>query len=214
MREPSPVLPRWLPSIVQFLILSILAYLPSIVTRVVSVALSIVDRWLSPQHAPTKTATPSAGQLALLRETNEVMSTETDIEVIYAHLRQAVLKLLPVERAAVLVLQEHAGVLRLVSSSHADVVVVPEDNGIASAALSSGRAVVIADVSKDPRYDPSNDASTGLRTCNVLAVPVLTSRNAKATAVLQAFNKSIDGQTVPFDDSDVALLEVRAPLRG
>ena len=153
--------------------------------------------------SPGRTVLP----VSMLQEFKEI-SRCTSVEGIFARVRAAVLRLLPVQRATVLLVDETAGELRVVMSSDANSVSVPLDKGIAGAVVSSHQTCVVADAYADSRFDRSVDELTGYSTKSILAVPIFNHDETRVVAVLQALNKS-DGR-VPFDESDVVLLEVLA----
>ena len=146
----------------------------------------------------------------MLQEFLEV-SREVSVERTLARARAAVLRLLRVQRATVLLVDEPAGVLRLIMSSDANSEAVPLDAGIAGAVVRTGKSVVIADAYSDERFDRSVDHRTGFRTRGVLAVPVFAQDEQRVVAVLEALNKE-DGYNTDFNETDVILLEVLASL--
>ena len=77
--------------------------------------------------------------------------------------------------------------------------------GILGHVASTGKALRIDDVSKDPRFEASVDRRTGFTTMSVLAVPIL--RRNELLGVLEVINKK-DGPE--FTEDDALLLEVVA----
>lgn len=153
--------------------------------------------------ATNRTAVP----VAMLHEFKEIARC-TSVEGIFARVRAAMLRLLPVERATVLLVDEGAAELRVIMSSDANSITVPLDQGIAGFVVSSRQTCVVSDAYADPRFDRSVDERTGYSTKNILCVPIFNHDETRVVAVLQALNKD-DGRT-PFAESDVVLLEVLA----
>lgn len=160
----------------------------------------------SPATAATQPGC-AALPVAMLHEFKEI-SRCTSVEGIFARVRAAVLRLLPVQRATMLLVDEGAGELRVIMSSDANSVAVPLGQGIAGAVVASRQTIVVPDAYADPRFDRSVDELTGYSTRSIVAVPIFNHDETRVVAVLQALNKS-DG-LVPFDESDVVLLEVLA----
>jgi adenylate cyclase len=65
---------------------------------------------------------------------------------------------------------------------------IPANRGIAGYVASTGQALNISDVYKDPRFDPSVDRKTGYVTRNILCLPVFNSAN-ELIGVTQLINK-------------------------
>jgi hypothetical protein len=148
----------------------------------------------------------------MLHEFKEI-SREVSVEKMMDRVRGAVLRLLPVQRATVMLVDEAAGVLRLILSTDAQTIALPKSKGIAGAVVTTGQAIVVDDAYADHRFDRSVDRATGYLTKSVLAVPVFAHDERRVVAVLQALNKRHDdGTDMPFSESDATLLEVLASL--
>jgi adenylate cyclase len=110
--------------------------------------------------------------------------------------------LLNVERASFFLVDHPGNSLVLAVSEdagqHGEPLRIPLTTGIAGAAVSSGRALRVADAYAHPSFNPSLDRATGFTTRSVLAVPV---RNGKGEifAVAQLLNRR-DGR--PFEVRD------------
>jgi Nif-specific regulatory protein len=77
----------------------------------------------------------------------------------------------------------------------------PADQGIAGWVIREGEALVVPDVSQDPRFYRGVDAHTGTRTQSIVCVPLRT--QDRTIGVLEAINK----HHTPFTTEDVRLLE-------
>ncbi|HOA04799.1 MAG TPA: HD domain-containing phosphohydrolase [Candidatus Fermentibacter daniensis] len=82
-------------------------------------------------------------------------------------------------------------------------------SGLAGHVLGTGSTLITGDVSRDGRFDPSVDRSTGFTTRNALTVPIRNTRG-EVTGVFQAVNKSGGG----FSMEDADFLEAVAAEAG
>lgn len=80
----------------------------------------------------------------------------------------------------------------------------PADRGVAGHVLRTGKAVIVPDTGKDPRFFKQVDEQVGFETRNMLDVPIRT--EDRIIGVLCAVNKKV-GQ---FDDKDVQVLSAVA----
>jgi hypothetical protein len=124
----------------------------------------------------------------------------------------AMLSLLPVERATVFVVDRHAGVMRTFNQMEVDIsrattvtgrlseirgsseleekervfvqkpVTIPIDSGIAGACVASAQSEIVADAQRDARFNKTIDERTGFRTRNIICVPVKRARNSALDA--------------------------------
>ena len=124
----------------------------------------------------------------VLQEVHDIAG-EASVESMLVRVRAAILRLLNVDRAGVLLVDEEMGVLRLIISSDANSATLPIHSGIAGAVVLSGKTLSIPDAYADPRFDRSIDLATGYRTRSILAVPVYAQDEGRVVAVLQALNK-------------------------
>ncbi|MBI5365752.1 MAG: GAF domain-containing protein [Planctomycetes bacterium] len=80
----------------------------------------------------------------------------------------------------------------------------PKDQGIAGVSFTSDRSLLIPDASADPRFRPEVDLATGIRTRNLLSVPLRSGHDAAAAiGVVQVLNK----RSGDFDPDDLAWFE-------
>ncbi|MCA9978304.1 MAG: GAF domain-containing protein [Anaerolineales bacterium] len=84
---------------------------------------------------------------------------------------------------------------------------LPMGTGIAGWVAAQREAVVIPDVSRDPRFSNDVDRTFQFQTRSMVCVPILA--NERVLGVFQAINKFEDR---PFDDSDMAIMNVVAQL--
>lgn len=124
----------------------------------------------------------------LLHEFRDI-STELEADSMLARTIDAILNLLPVERASVFLVDRPLGVMRTFNEMEVDAsthpsaapnmkvkvrktVSIPIASGIAGAVVSSAKSEVVPDAHADPRFNRSIDEKTGFRTHNIIAVPV------------------------------------------
>ncbi|MCX7816801.1 MAG: GAF domain-containing protein [Syntrophales bacterium] len=78
---------------------------------------------------------------------------------------------------------------------------IPRDSGIAGYVFTSGKAVIVSNAYKDPRFNRTVDEKTGYKTKDILCVPIRTMKG-KLLGVAQMLNKK-DGK---FSRKDMQLL--------
>lgn len=81
--------------------------------------------------------------------------------------------------------------------------------GIAGSVAKSREAVLLNDVTKDPRFTGQHDQSSGFKTRSILAVPMMA--GGDLVGVVEVLNKKT---TEGFTEADKALLESLASLAG
>jgi GAF domain-containing protein len=77
----------------------------------------------------------------------------------------------------------------------------PADSGVAGSVLHSGQSEIVNDVQRDPRWYQAVDSDTGMRTRNMIAIPLVAGE--ETIGVLEVLNKA-DGN--PFDEDEHVLL--------
>ena len=162
------------------------------------------------------------------------ISAELVPERMIARTIDAILRLLPIERASVFIVDRAGGVLRTFNEVHGQgerpvskTITIPIDKGIAGSVVGSAKVVIVDDAQGDSRFDSSVDRETGFHTRNLISVPVKlalqsgdgdTRRASSAgedpeakvevVAVLQALNHA----SGHFSKHDVSVLEFIAML--
>ncbi|MFN3534409.1 MAG: PAS domain S-box protein [Desulfatiglandales bacterium] len=121
-------------------------------------------------------------------------------------------RLLEVEAAMVILLDEEKNELYFKTAAHDDIatqrrmreVRFPAGKGISSWVISKGESTIVEDVYKDPRFYSHVDEQMGLTTRNMLQVPLV--GKEKIIGTLCAINK----QRGKFDETDVEFLSMIA----
>ena len=153
------------------------------------------------------------------------ISAELVPEKMIARTIDAILHLLPVERASVFICDRAAGVMRTFNevdvetepTSMRDIlaggpdaldvapsvrtITIPIDKGIAGSVVASGKVLMIADAHKDPRFDSSVDKETGFYTRNLVTVPVKLSTRALDEVDRQSLKRSKTRALPPSNES-------------
>jgi GAF domain-containing protein len=78
---------------------------------------------------------------------------------------------------------------------------LPVEKGIAGSVLRERRSEIVNDVQRDSRFYPLFDSLSGVRTCNMIAIPLLAGE--ETVGVLEVINKA---GGLPFSDEDHLLL--------
>ena len=158
--------------------------------------MSEADEWRARVH-----------QLTLMLEAVRTLHAEMDLDRLPALLAGEARRLTGAEGAVLYLLERDAGRLtaRLGEGPGAAQVSIPLGEGIVGLTARTGRAYILADAKTDPRFSPTLDRATGIRTASLLSVPVANSRG-EVLAVLQARNKAGG----PFSVGDSELISALA----
>jgi Nif-specific regulatory protein len=151
-------------------------------------------------------------RLSLLVDLASLLTREVDFDALLATTCERVAEALSAERSTIWLVDAERG--DLVSR----VAILPElsaglrlplERGIAGWVARTGEAVRIADASKDERFDPSVDKTTGYTTRSILAVPIREEGYGPVRGVVQVLNRRMIGEgaasaplPLPFDEED------------
>lgn len=137
-----------------------------------------------------------------------------DLEELLEYVSAEVKRLLGVEGALVILLDEEQKELYFKAAAHDDSATeerlrgkeirFPASKGVSGEVIRSGKPIIVPDTSKDPHFYAAVDGMAGFATRNMLDVP-LRSKD-RIIGVLCAMNKKIG----PFDQTDVELLSMIA----
>ena len=142
-------------------------------------------------------------------EISRKLATTQDLQTLLTQIEEAAVKVLDCERATVFVHDLQTGDLYSYVSARKEKIRFSADQGIAGACFNSGKPLNISDAYQDSRFDSAVDKSTGFKTRNILASPML-GDNQKPLGVLEVLNKL----TGAFDEWDATLLETFAAQCG
>jgi signal transduction histidine kinase len=155
-----------------------------------------------------------AARLARLVEVSRVLNSTTNVEELLTYIIREAAALTDTEAASILLLDPHTRQLYFkAASNEMDPTMVdtpvPLDSSIAGAVLQANEAMIIEDVSSDPRWNPEVDQAINFHTSSILGVP-MHDVGRQPVGVLEAINKQ-DGSFTP---EDVETLATLADLAG
>jgi len=149
-------------------------------------------------------------ELRALVELSGMINSSLDIESVLGHAMTCVQEFLEAEASSIFQLDAEKGELffRLALGDAADrvrEVRLAMGQGIAGWVAQTGRALIIADTAKEPRFNAEVDVHTGFRTRSILCVPMI--YRGRLTGVLQVLNKRSGRE---FTQHDLEILTVLA----
>ena len=148
-------------------------------------------------------------QLRLVLQISRTLTLTTDLDVLLTRIAQATTELLLCERASIFLHDTKTNELWTKVALQSAEIRVPCSAGIVGATFSSNDVLLIPDAYADERFNPAPDRSTGFKTRNILAGPMLNS-DRTPIGVIQAINKC----SGDFHPSDVALIQLLADQAG
>ena len=132
-------------------------------------------------------------QLARLTEISVTLNSTLEINVLLKFIVQTATQVLDCEEASIMLYDEQRGELLFTASSNATEelaqIPVPLEGSIAGTIFRENRAMLIADVEKDPRHFAQVGEQINFRPRSLLGVPML--MRDKVTGVLEGLNKQI-----------------------
>jgi HD-GYP domain-containing protein (c-di-GMP phosphodiesterase class II) len=168
---------------------------------------------LTPSRPLTPSASPTAAALARrIEKLNAVLEVAKglaftrELDRLLPLIAREATRVVDADRCSIyLVDRERQEVWTKVAEGANREIRMPLTSGVAGAVVTSGQVINLSDPYEDPRFNREFDATTGYRTQNVLAVPMLDAEG-QAVGVLQALNK----HSGPFDEEDVEILTALA----
>jgi len=155
----------------------------------------------------------SSTKLGRLVEISRELNSKTNVDDLLNHIITQAALLTNAEAASILLLDSNTRELRFKAASN-DMnpamkdIPVPLDGSIAGAVLQANKPMIIADVSRDPRWNQNVSAAIDFQTSSILGVPMHDVE--RPVGVLEALNKR-DG---PFTNEDVETLAILADIAG
>jgi Nif-specific regulatory protein len=138
------------------------------------------------------------------------LNREVDLDALLRDTCERVANALFAERATIWLVDDESGdlVAHVAILPEVGALRLPLGRGIAGWVARTGEPVRLADASKDDRFDPSVDRTTGFVTRSILAVPIR--EDGPIRGVVQVLNRAVDRRGT-FDEDDerylVALAE-------
>jgi two-component system NtrC family sensor kinase len=151
--------------------------------------------------------------LAALNKADQIMASTLELDVLLRLVMEQAKSLLDVEAASVLLHTAVLGqggdelVFAAATGSTSEKLLgtrLPITAGVAGWVMREKQPALVADAQSDLRFDNRIDATTGMTTCSLLAVPLLFQDTTQG--VLEAVNKAIG----TFDQHDLEMLEALA----
>jgi Nif-specific regulatory protein len=146
-------------------------------------------------------------RLSLLVDLGSLLNREVDFDALLATACERVAEALSAERATIWLVDAEKGdlVSRVAILPELPALRLPLGRGLAGWVARTGEAVRSADPSKDDRFDPSVDRTTGYTTRSMLAVPIREEGSGPVRGVVQVLNRAapeMPGGSVAFDEDD------------
>lgn len=145
-----------------------------------------------------------------LLEITRTLSSTLDLPFLLRNIIQAAVELTDTEVASIMLFDSIAGQLRFEATTNEDSskmerIMIPLEGSVAGSIFTSGKPLLIADATRDPRHFRKVDDQITFITRSILGVPLISKQ--KPIGVLQALNKK---DNVPFTQDDVDTLEALA----
>ncbi|GAB4474981.1 MAG: hypothetical protein Kow00124_15500 [Anaerolineae bacterium] len=139
-------------------------------------------------------------------EVSRLLTSTLDLNRLLGQIVTAAAELSDAEAASILLLEKNTGSLRFEAAINEnaislDSIAVPIEGSIAGWVVTHGEPLLIADVTREPRWSSLVDDSSSFRTRSLLAVPMRT--RDKVIGCLEGVNKRDPGG---FTDEDVGTL--------
>lgn len=155
----------------------------------------------------------SATRLSQLVKISRELNAKTNVDDLLTYIIKQAALLTSAEAASILLLDPNTRQLRFKAASNDPThamkdMLVPLDGSIAGAVLQANEAMIIADVSHDPRWNQQVDEEIDFRTSSILGVPM--HNMDQPMGVLEALNK----QNGRFTPEDVETLTILADIAG
>ncbi|MCB9133851.1 MAG: GAF domain-containing protein [Anaerolineales bacterium] len=147
-------------------------------------------------------------QLARLTEISVTLNSTLDRNALLKFIVQTATQVLDCEEASIMLYDEHRGELMFTATSNSTdqlaQIPVPLEGSIAGTIFRENRALLIADVEKDPRHFAQVGEQINFRPRSLLGVPMLVQN--KVVGVLEGLNK----RNGTFNQRDAYLLSIIA----
>jgi len=164
-----------------------------------------------PHEAPDAAAAPpdkslidELKRLRVLAQVADTVTQSLSLDHQLPRLIELIIEALDAERATLFLHDGDTGELfsRVLRGEGVTEIRFPATAGIAGAAFTAGRADIVPDAYRDPRFNQEIDRQTGYHTRNILCVP-LRNRSGERIGVTQILNK----RSGDFGPDDLALAE-------
>lgn len=139
----------------------------------------------------------------MLFELGQIMTSEINLDALFPLIIEQTNQVMNTEKSSVFLIDSAERQLwSMVSTDlEKDEVRIPKESGVAGWVFQNRSPLIINDAYGDPRFSPEVDKKTGLKTRNILCIPLI-NRTKECIGTLQALNK----KTGDFNDDDQAFL--------
>ncbi len=167
----------------------------------------------SPHSLPESIEQGLAPELVtVLIEVGQALVANLSTEAVLSAALNVVQRVLDAEASSIFLTDQNTGDLRiyLADPEHEGALkslIQPKGKGLSGLAVEQGKAILVPDAYKDPRFDPTADSRTGFRTRSVLCVPLRVL--GENLGVIQVLNKKGGGS---FTERELILLQAVASL--
>jgi adenylate cyclase len=156
----------------------------------------LAERW----SLATVSAQRLSRDLRQMIEVNASIASEIELDTVLRRIVEGTSRILRAERSSLFIYDARKHQLwTLVAEGIGQTEIrIPADKGVVGRCFRSGEMTIVDDPYADPDFLREQDAATGFRTRNMIALP-LTTRDGRRLGVLQALNRRDGGS---FDGSD------------
>ena len=129
-------------------------------------------------------------QYSELFHIGQIITSEIDYDVLFDVIIKQTNKVMGVERCSIFLLDEKGEMLNAFASAGVGelAIQVPKSRGIAGWVFNNREPAIVNNVYEDTRFYPEIDKKSGLRTHNILCVPLINRKN-KCIGALEIVNK-------------------------
>jgi sigma-B regulation protein RsbU (phosphoserine phosphatase) len=160
----------------------------------------------SPSRANERSSRLAQG-LGLLADMSRDFADTRDIDGTLSRALVHISEYLDAEGGALFLLEDDGRILRCTASVGVIQIVgltLPSDHGVVGSVVQSNSGRIVRDAADDPDFDKSVDERTGFHTRSILCAPM--SVADQCIGAIELINKR--GSEDPFEDADLALLEI------
>jgi adenylate cyclase len=156
----------------------------------------LAERW----SLATASAQRLSRNLRQMIEVNSSITSEIDLDTVLRRIVEGTSRILGAERSSLFLYDKRKEQLTTLVAEGVEErkIRVPADKGIVGRCFQTGAVQIVEDPYADPDFLSEHDKSSGFRTRNMIALPLIT-RDGRKLGVLQALNRIGGGS---FDRSD------------
>ncbi len=166
----------------------------------------------SPANATASSDAPIAAISPIPREARQLISSQLELAELLSTMLDQIRHIIGAQRGAIFLCDEERKELwsPVILGSVPSEIRFPANSGVAGSVMVSGEVLNIPDAYQDPRFNPDIDRKTGIKTRNILCVPMEDPQGVRI-GVIQLINK-LDGQFSHQDENLLRLLASNASI--